>query len=115
MTKAATINVADLIGTSFAVATDDAMKVFEVLEKKLQKGEVVTLSFEGVEMLTTSFVNPCIALLYKTISPSVIASRLKFEGIFPEDLEKIKRAMERGAEYFANPELFEPLLVTASH
>ncbi|HEX7040417.1 MAG TPA: STAS-like domain-containing protein [Trueperaceae bacterium] len=115
MSQTATIRVADLIGSSFAVATDDAMRVHEVIKEKLQKGEVVTLSFEGIDMLTTSFVNPCIAYLYRTFPAEVIEKRLRFEGVFPEDKEKIDRAKERGREFYSDPALFESLLVASDH
>lgn len=103
-----TLSVLELIQSPFAVAEDDADNLRHELARRLRAGQRVILDFTGIEMLTTSFVNPAIALLYGSdLPPKAIDTLLSFEGVFEEDMDRIAAAKERGEQLLAHPELFD--------
>lgn len=112
MTKSTTIAIAEFIGSPFAVATEDALRLHREIVRLLADGQNIVLSFDGIEMLTSSFTNPAIGRLYEHFEPAVIDHRLRFTGISSEDQDGIERAKDRGQAFFANPDLFETLLDT---
>jgi len=65
------------------------------------------ISFEGVEDLTSAFVNAAIGRLYDgRISADELRARLTVQDASPEDLATLKRSVDRAKEYFRDPERF---------
>lgn len=114
MTSLYKLSVVGFIGSPFAVAEKDADLLRLELIERLSAGQKVVLDFDGIDMLTTSFINPAIGMLYgSTLTPDRIDALLEFEGVYEEDLERINRAKVRGKEHRAHPELFEGVEVDA--
>lgn len=69
---------------------DDGHKVFKVLLPKLQQGERVELSFEGVETVPSSFVNTSLIRLLDVIPFERIKTNLSFTNTTKQINEMIK-------------------------
>jgi hypothetical protein len=57
---------------------DDGYVIFQALYPRLQKGEKIELSFDGVETVPSSFINTSLIHLLDRVSFDVIKSNLRF-------------------------------------
>jgi hypothetical protein len=90
------LRVAAMIGDSIAVDTQDGERVFEQVRDCLKSGGNVTLSFEGVEFVIVAFLNVAIGKLYGDFSEEAVRENFRVEHLKPEDVVKLKRAIENG-------------------
>lgn len=58
------INVREAIKKSLAVSTDDGKVLYKLIDEALQNKEKVELSFEGIDVLISHFLNEAIGSLY---------------------------------------------------
>lgn len=97
-----------IIGTGQCTASDDGDKVYESVVSHLKKNERVLLSFEGVQDLTTAFLNAAVGRLYNGDFPyEFLAAHLLPVDASNDDLGYLKRVIERAKAFFDNPENFE--------
>jgi len=108
-----TIRIVPLTGTSVCVTAEDGEKVHSVLRDALAQEKEVSLSFEGVEDLTSLFLNAAVGQLYKEFSKEEIKARLSVVDMTQDDLVTLKRSVERAKEYFRNPERFHEATLEA--
>ena len=104
------IIITEIIGDGICVASEDGKAVYNELHPSLNEGCPVILSFEGVEVMTSAFLNAAVGRLYKDHSAEKIDSCLRteysdsFHGYL---LERVKR---NAIAYYADPEKFRESL-----
>lgn len=59
-------------------SNDDGEVIFRVIKKALENGESVTISFEGVTSITSSFTNSAFIELLKTYDITQVKGKLSF-------------------------------------
>lgn len=106
MTDVQNIHLVSIVGSGICVAPEDADKVFREILKALERGKNVQISFDGVEDLTSLFVNTAIGQLYNKFSEEDLKARLSVVHASPQDLATLKRSIDRAKEYRKNPERF---------
>ena len=105
MSNEADLSIVDIIDSPFCVASDDGQKVYEQIAGCLRRGGRVRLSFEGVEDLTSAFLNAAVGQLYNgDFSADYIRAHVEPTHASPEDLLLLKRVVERAKGFFRNPE-----------
>jgi hypothetical protein len=100
------INIVSIIGNNICVAAEDGQKVHAVISEALLKGKSVEISFKGIEDITSLFLNTAIGLLYNKFQEDDLRKRLTVINADPQDLDTLKRSVERAKEYFKDPERF---------
>ena len=88
------IKIFDIIGKNIAISTDDGKKVFEVIKQEIEsKNKDIVVSFEGIDMLISHFLNESIGELYKYFSKSKwdILDKIKYIDIDEDDLELLQK------------------------
>ncbi|WP_129020479.1 STAS-like domain-containing protein [Edaphocola flava] len=101
--------IRQIIGNDYAVVTEDGDKVFQLLSHYLIDKETVTLDFEGVDLLTTAFLNSAIGQLYgnSTFTSEFLNTHLKLKNIAPEDKHLFVWVIERAKQYFKDKKGFD--------
>lgn len=102
-----TIVIHNVINGGTAVSVTDGDKVFKKLQVQLAQEKVVELSFENIELLTTSFLNSAIGQLYKHFNSDFLNSHLKVSHLAKDDLRLLRKVIERAKSYFADQKSFE--------
>lgn len=100
-------NIPAIVGDPFCVASDDGEKVYDLVSKALDLGKNVVLSFEGIEALSSAFLNSAIGQLLGKYSRQELQNRLRTERISPDDELLLKRVIENAERYFKNPQKFD--------
>ena len=98
-----------VVGSGLCVASDDGQKIYEEIEKAFKAGKKVKLSFDGVDDLTSAFLNSAIGQLYGKFSEQEIKEKLSIsEGTATqENLVLLKRVVDRAKEFFKDSRRFE--------
>jgi hypothetical protein len=103
-----TVRIAETAGTDVCVASEDGQKVYDAIAEAIASGDQVQLSFEGVEDLTSAFLNAAIGQLYGEFDEELLKERLLPPvGASDEDLILLKRVVQRAKQYFSDPKVFE--------
>jgi hypothetical protein len=98
------INVFNSVGNPFCVEADDGQKVYDQIQKALEKGKKVKLSFQNVEMLTSAFLNTAIGQLYRDFDEGFIKAHLTVEQLAPEDQTLLKRVTSTAKLFYKDPD-----------
>ena len=87
------INIKNIIEKNIAISTEDGQKVLEAIKEAIDNGEKdITISFEGIDMLISHFLNESIGKLYKIYPKKwdFLDNNLKFIEIDEDDLLLLK-------------------------
>lgn len=99
------INVFEQIGSSAAVSSEDGELLFSKINKGLEEKDIqIILDFTNIELITSTFLNAAIGQLYSKYDSPFLQKRLKVDNLAKEDLELLKRVVDRAKEYFKNKE-----------
>lgn len=97
------------VESPFLVDEADGILVFQSIAPLLKQGQTVSLSFEGAQTVTTSFLNRAVGDLFGQVAPEVVEQQLIFECIDAEDLRRIERVKLMAAAFYQDPESFQSL------
>jgi hypothetical protein len=100
------INIVSAIGNNICVAAEDGEKVYRLILEALHQGKNVQISFKGIEDLTSLFLNAAIGQLYSEFKDDELKKRLSVVDASLQDLDTLRRSVERAKEYFRDPERF---------
>lgn len=104
------INIADVIGDSEFVDTEDGNAIHQLIASALDEGKNVEVSFAGGEQIITAFTNAAIGQLYGEFDEELIRNKLKFTDI-PEGFSgTIGKSINRAKRYFANRQEIDKII-----
>jgi len=101
------INIFEQIGSNAAVSSEDGELLFERILRGIENGVRVILDFNNIELITSTFLNAATGQLYSRYDGPFLRDHLKVENLSREDLELLKKVVERAKEYFKNKEKME--------
>lgn len=101
------INIYEIIGGDAAVSSDDGQIIFERIDKAFKENYLVTLDFNNVDLIVSTFLNACIGQLYGFYEPEFIRNHLKVENLSDDDLMILSKVIERAKQYFIDKKGFE--------
>jgi len=105
--KEVKISIFEQIGGNAAVSSEDGELLFERILRGVENDVRVILNFNNIELITSTFLNAAIGQLYSKYDSSFLREHLKVENLSREDLELLKKVVERAKEYFKNKEQME--------
>jgi STAS-like domain of unknown function (DUF4325) len=107
MSEPILIRVADLINSPRAVDAADGERVFKEVCPLLKAGQKVQLSFDGVTMVITAFLNASIGKLYGEISGEKITELLEVSNLREAFLSSLDNSIKWSKAYYQNRERME--------
>lgn len=86
------IVVKDIIEKPIAISTEDGKKTKEAIKSLFDKNEEIEVSFEGINMLISHFLNESIGVLYIEYSKDKWQKldSIKYTNISKDDLELLQ-------------------------
>lgn len=94
------VSIFEQIGSNAAVSSEDGELLYKRLVKGLEEKVIVVLDFMNIELVTSTFLNAAIGQLYNRYDSPFLRAYLKVENLAKEDLELLKKVIERAKEYF---------------
>ncbi len=98
-----TVTVVDVVGGTVCVSVDDGQRVYSAIATIIHNSNIATISFSGVERMTTAFLNAAIGQLYGEFSEDQIRRSVGISDASPADAVLIKKVVDRAKKYFAEP------------
>ena len=84
------VSVLEVIGKNIGISTDDGKKLNDVIVKKIKDGHSVEVSFDGIDMIISHFLNEGIGKLYKIFHKEdwgMLDRGVTFSGLSNDDEE----------------------------
>lgn len=104
------IIVSDTIHSNSATIRDHGLAVYEIAKKALQDGENVEISFEGITMVISSFLNASVGKLYGDFSFDVVDEQVSVTGLDEDDMELLQvTVIPNAKEYYSDPAKVEKI------
>lgn len=99
-----TIVVHDVIGKSIAFSDEDAEKVYQKIFESLKEKEKVELTFKGIDMLISRFLNVAIGRLYKNFDNwEILDQAITYIDLEPDDKQLlIDKVIPTAKKHFAD-------------
>ena len=96
--------VTDLSDTELCIDSEAGHLVYKKIKHLIQLGYHVNLSFKGVRVNTTCFLNNAIGALYGVLTHDEIKKYLTVKDISGEDLYLLKRVVDNAKSFFIKQE-----------
>ena len=95
-----TIKLNDYLTLNSGVTPEEGLPVYNSIIEAFKKGDTVTLDFEGVDMLTTAFLNVVIGDLYKDYSSEKLKSMLVLVNFSEPTAKRIKKVTDNAKLFY---------------
>jgi hypothetical protein len=104
------INITDLIGKPRAIAAADGEMVFKEIYPLVKAGNPVTLSFAGIRMVITAFLNAAVGKLYRDIPYDDVDNLVEVIDLVDAFQPALEHSRIWSKAYYSNPENLKPAL-----
>ncbi len=104
------IAVSDFVAGDVAMSPEEGDALREAIKKSLREtgpGDKIDLSFAGISIITSSFLNSAVGALYENYSGESLAEKLTVSEMAPEDQQLLKLVTTRAKQYYSDPRRFE--------
>jgi len=100
------VNIRDIIESEIAISPRTGDILYHYLDTAISKGEKIVLDFEGIEMMTTAFLNVAIGQLYHKYKPEELNTSISLKNIQKEDISLFQKVISRAKDYFRDQKSF---------
>lgn len=100
------LNIKQILGSDSAITPTSGELIFNVLEKVIDQKGTVQLDFSGIEIITSAFLNSAVGRLYSKYSSEELNTVLYITNISNDDLQLLKKVIERAKDYFSDQRSF---------
>lgn len=101
-----TIKLNDLISCQKGITPGDGEPIYERIINAFHNGDSVILDFDGVEMMTTAFLNVVIGNLYKDYTSDQLKGSLSFINLPNAVAVRIKKVTDNAKLFYKDEEKF---------
>jgi len=102
-----TIRVSQVIGSSICVAIEDGQKVFDILHQAISESTQLNVSFEGIELIISAFLNTAIGQLYGEFSEKEIEDTIFYLFLEKDDQELLQIVVDNAKRYYRNQKEYD--------
>lgn len=104
------IIVTEIIHSNSATIRDQGLAVYEIAKKELYNGQKVEISFEGITMVISSFLNASIGKLYGDFPFDTVDNNVIVHGLDKDDMELLQNTVIPNAkDYYSDPSKVEKI------
>lgn len=94
--------ISKIIKSEFAVSPEDGNTVYEIIKKEIESKNQLELNFDGIDIMTTAFLNNAIGNLYRNFDRQQLNRYINMANISDCDLALVKKAIDRAKITFNN-------------
>lgn len=102
------LNVSDIIGSNSATIRDQGLAVYELAKAEIERGKSVSISFDGIDIVISSFLNASIGKLYGDFPFKDIDTKVTITGLDSNDMELLEvTVIPNAKEFYSDREHIE--------
>lgn len=109
------IKITDHISLNKGITPDEAEPLYEMEMNAFRAGQKVVLDFEGVEMLTTAFLNVIIGNLYKDYTSEELKLKLGLEHLDEATAIRIKKVTTNAKSFYNDEKDYSKVIEEVIH
>ncbi len=94
------LKIKDIIGTEYAVSSENSEKIYNHIKILMDKKENINISFEGIEIVISAFLNRTIGDLYENYDKNDIENLITFSNTNSKIDELILLVKETAKEFY---------------
>lgn len=84
-------------------------EIYKLIIQGFEKGEIVTVDFEGLTTVLSTFLNNAIGTLFKDYKSEFLNRNLIIQNLCEDDMFILRRVIKRAKDFYSN----EALVTTA--
>lgn len=84
-------------------------EIYQLIIQGFNNDEIVTVDFEGLNTVLSTFLNNAIGTLFKDYKSDFLNKNLKIQNLCEDDMFILRRVIKRAKEFYSN----ESLVTTA--
>lgn len=100
------LKIKDILDSDSALTPSSGELIYNALESEISLRNQISLDFQGIEIITSAFLNSAIGRLYSKYSSKELNDLLSITNINSDDLQLLKKVIERAKEYFKDQKSF---------
>jgi len=100
------VNIKEILNSDSALTPSSGELIYNIIEEEIASKRTISLDFKGIEIITSAFLNSAVGRLYSKYSSSELNSVLHIVNIPSDDLQLLKKVIERAKEYFKDQKSF---------
>lgn len=94
------LNIKNIINNKYAVSTEDAENILLLIKKSLNNNQEIEISFEGIEIVISAFLNRILGDLYAEYSKEQINNLISFSNTNNNIDDLIELIKETAEEFY---------------
>lgn len=98
-------SVYQIVGNPLCIEANDGLKVSAIVSEFIKNKQPICLSFLNVQMITTSFLNTAIGILYKDFSENDIKKFLFVSDISATDVVSLERVVSNAKIFYSDKDI----------
>lgn len=99
------LRIVDVISSEFAVSPEDGDIIFNIISNRINEKESIVLDFDGIDIMTTAFLNNAIGKLYNIYTKEQLNKYISMNNISKTDLNLVKKVIKRAKIKFTDEEM----------
>ena len=100
------ITVNNYVSMNKGIAPAEGLPIFNDIITAFNAGDSVVLDFQGIDMMTTAFLNVVIGGLYQNYNTDQLVNMLSFEHITDATAVRIKTVTDNAKLFYRNQDKF---------
>jgi hypothetical protein len=100
------LEIRDFVEGNTALAPSKGYPIHDKIKETIEQKEVVYLDFQGMELMTTAFLNAAIGKLYSEFNSEYLNQYLKIKFISQSDVILLKKVIDTAKLYFSDPDAY---------
>ena len=102
-----TLKIGDLIASRNCVSASNGEKIYNKLAPLIESSIPVCLSFEGVRIVNTAFLNVAVGQLFGHFAKDRIENLISYNGLSGPDMKFVERVMKNSEIYFSRKSAYD--------
>ena len=100
LSQPVTLSIGEIIGKPRCITVRDGDKIYERIAPMIRNGAPVRLSFDGVRIVISSFLNAAIGQLLSEFRKDEIDKLISYQGLSDRDMERVFRVIKNAQIFF---------------
>lgn len=88
------INIKNEIKKNDAISAEDGKLIFEKIKSFIDLQQKVTVDFEGIDLVLSTFLNPAIGQLYYLYEKNIIDTFFQYINLVDVDIQTLDRVIQ---------------------
>ncbi len=107
MEEVTRIDIKNTLQTIYCIDMEEGQTIYNLVKRELDNGKDVELSFAGIEMVITAFLNAAVGRLFADYDHQMVMQRVKANDLHKDFIPIWNHVMCKSARYYKHTDSVE--------